>query len=54
MKKTVLLLINFFLFQFAYSQNIQVNGNIKSEEGETLPGAYSGAYPFTFRRSIRA
>ena len=38
MKKTVLLLINFFLFQFAYSQNIQVNGNIKSEEGETLPG----------------
>ena len=38
MKMTVLLLINFFLFQFAYSQNIQVNGNIKSEEGETLPG----------------
>lgn len=38
MKKTVLLLINFFLFQFAYSQNMQVNGNIKSEEGETLPG----------------
>lgn len=38
MKKTALLLINFFLFQFAYSQNVQVNGNIKSEEGETLPG----------------
>ena len=38
MKKTALLLINFFLFQFAYSQNVKVNGNIKSEEGETLPG----------------
>lgn len=38
MKRTVLLLISFILFQFVYSQSYVVNGKIKSEERESLPG----------------
>lgn len=38
MKRTLLLLISFFLIQFAFSQTFHVNGSVKSDNGETLPG----------------